>query len=263
MALKEMNLPRFPLLTNEEMVGLLTRANQGDQDARERLINCNLRLVFNLVQRFENRGYDLEDLFQIGTIGLIKAIDKFDLTYNVRFSTYAVPMIVGEIRRFLRDDSPIRISRALKETAFKVQRMKEELTRDLGREPSINEVAVALALPREDIVAAMEAAQSMGSIHDTLYQEDGDPIYLLDQLGSEDNQGLVDHLALDEVLKQLPDKYRRIILLRFFQDKTQTEVASMVGLSQVQVSRLERQALQRLKELLDVQAETEEARHSG
>ncbi|MBE3572584.1 MAG: RNA polymerase sporulation sigma factor SigF [Moorella humiferrea] len=252
MRLSEMNLPRFPLLSEAETEELLRRAKAGDKEARERLINCNLKLVFSLVQRFENRNYDLEDLFQIGTIGLIKAIDKFDLNYQVRFSTYAVPMILGEIRRFLRDDSAVKVSRSLKETAFKVNRAREEMAKKLGREPSISEIAENLDLSREEIVAAMEAVQMPGSIHDTIYQDDGDPIYVLDQLAAEerDEPAWLDKIALKEVLKKLPEKHRRVLVMRFFQDKTQAEVAARMGLSQVQISRIERQALQKIREML-------------
>lgn len=252
--LSEMNLPRFPLLEDEEAIILLNEAQKGNQEARERLINCNLRLVFNLVQRFANRGYEIEDLFQIGTIGLIKAIDKFDTSYQVKFSTYAVPMIVGEIRRFLRDDNPIKVSRSLKEIAYKVNRCREDLTKELGREPQISEIAEVLDINIEDIVTALEAVQAPTSINETLYQDDGDPIYILDQLTKEDNNvepQWFDKLALKEVLGKLPNKEKEVLLLRFFHDKTQTEVAKTVGLSQVQVSRIERQALKHLKQLLD------------
>jgi RNA polymerase sporulation-specific sigma factor len=251
--LSEMNLPRFPLLSDGEMVELLAKAQKGDLEARERLVNCNLRLVFNLVQRFANRGYEIEDLFQIGTIGLIKAIDKFDTTYNVKFSTYAVPMIVGEIRRFLRDDNPIKVSRSLKETAYKVSRCRDSLTKELGRDPKISEIAEILDIGIEEIVAALEAVQTPTSIHETLYQDDGDPIYVLDQLtkDTEEESPWFDKLALKEVLNKLPAKEKEVLLLRFFQDKTQTEVAEAVGLSQVQVSRIERQALRRIKNLLN------------
>ncbi|KUO50658.1 MAG: RNA polymerase sigma-G factor [Desulfitibacter sp. BRH_c19] len=250
--LSEMNLPRFPLLSDKEMQELLKKTKEGDGEARERLINCNLKLVFNLVQRFENRGHDLEDLFQIGTIGLMKSIDKFDLNYQVKFSTYAVPMILGEIRRFLRDDSSIKISRSLKETAFKAYRMKEELIKELGREPTLIELSEKLDIPKEDIITALDAVQSTTSIHDTLYQDEGDPILVVDQLSdskvSED--AWFDKIIVKEVLKHLPQKHKQIILLRFFHDKTQMEVADIVGLSQVQVSRIERQALKNIKNIL-------------
>lgn len=249
--LSEMNLPRFPLLPDEEMVDLLKKAQSGNSEAREKLINCNLRLVFNLVQRFSNRGYELEDLFQIGTIGLIKAIDKFNLEYNVKFSTYAVPMIIGEIRRFLRDDNPVKVSRSLKENAYKINKARDSLTKELGREPTLNEISEKLGISREEIITSMEAVQSPASIHDTLYQDDGDPIYIIDQLSSEKEDGSwFDRIAMKEILSKLTEKEREIILMRFYQDKTQTEVAEMVGLSQVQVSRIERQALKRFRSLM-------------
>ncbi len=252
--LTEMNLPRFPLLSDEEMKDLLARAQKGDAKARERLINCNLKLVFNLVKRFHNRGHELEDLFQIGCIGLMKAIDKFDLNYNVRFSTYAVPMIVGEIRRFLRDDSPVKISRSLKETAYKVQQGRESLMLKMGREPTVNEIASEIGISREDVVEAMEAAQTPTSIYETLHQDDGDPIYLLDQLSEKEEGSMfprLDSIAVKQLLKQLPDRDRMILLWRFFADKTQGEIASKLGLSQVQVSRLERQALKKLRDMME------------
>ncbi|MDW7673036.1 MAG: RNA polymerase sporulation sigma factor SigF [Bacillota bacterium] len=253
--LSEMNLPRFPLLSDQEMTSLLKQAKLGDELAREKLINCNLKLVFNLVQRFENRGYELEDLFQIGTIGLMKAIDKFDLSYNVKFSTYAVPMIIGEIRRFLRDDNPVKVSRSLKETAYKVHKTKEQLINELGREPSIPEIAAKVGIPIEDLVAALEAVQNPTSIHETLYQDDGDPIYLLDQLSDENEiePSWLENLALKEVIGKLTPKEQEVILLRFFQDKTQMEVAEIIGLSQVQVSRIERQALKNIRQLFSYQ----------
>lgn len=251
--LTEMNLPRFPLLSDEEMKELLARAQKGDAKARERLINCNLKLVFNLVKRFHNRGYELEDLFQIGCIGLMKAIDKFDLGFNVRFSTYAVPMIVGEIRRFLRDDNPVKVSRSIKETAYKVQQGRDSLTAKIGREPTVNEIAAELGIPREEVVTALEALQPPASIYETLHQDDGDPIYLLDQLSEDDGAMAprLDNIAVKEVLKQLPDRDRLILLWRFFADKTQGEIAARLGLSQVQVSRLERQALKKLRDMME------------
>lgn len=257
----DMNIPKCPLLPEDETRPLIIAAQGGDIDARDKLVNSNLRLVLNLIQRFFNRGYEPEDLFQIGTIGLIKAIDKFDLTYDVRFSTYAVPMILGEIRRFLRDDNPVKVSRSVKEIATKANHMRERLTRELGREPALNEISQALAIPREEIVNAMEASQMPSSIFDTLYQDDGDPIYVLDQLASEKSDGdpgWFDQLALREVIRKLEPRERIIIIMRFFQDKTQTQIAEYLGLSQVQVSRLERQTLKKIKSLLDYQEKAKE-----
>jgi len=248
--LVEMNLPRFPLLKDKEMKELLKKAKAGEVYARDKLVNCNLKLVFNIVKRFQNRGYELEDLFQIGCIGLMKSIDKFDLSYDVKFSTYAVPMIVGEIRRFLRDDSPVKVSRSLKETAYKIQQVRSLLTTRLGREPSVGEVGAELGLSREEVVNALEATQTPTSIYETLHQDDGDPIYLLDQLKGEENEDALESISIRELLDNLPERDRYIINLRFFEDKTQSEIARRLGLSQVQVSRLERQALKKLKELM-------------
>lgn len=249
--LQDMNLPRFPLLKDEEMKNLITRAQAGDQYARDWLVNCNLKLVFSLVQRFYNRGYELEDLFQIGTIGLMKAIDKFDLNYQVKFSTYAVPMIVGEIKRFLRDDNPVKVSRSLKEAAYRIQMMREQLMGRLGREPTIGEIADSLGCTREEVVTALEAAQSPTSIYETLHHDDGDPIYILDQLRGEDDgdSPWLDQLAIKELLMKLSERDRQIIRWRFFEDLTQSEVANRLNISQVQVSRLERQALKKLRQL--------------
>ncbi len=249
--LSEMNLPRFPLLPNDEVQALLVQAKAGDEAARERIIHCNLRLVFNLIQRFSNRGYEQEDLFQIGVIGLIKAIDKFDPSYAVRFSTYAVPMIIGEIRRFLRDDGPIKISRSLKETGIRIRYAQEQLTKELGREPKLSEVAEKLELTPEQLTEALEATQYMTSIHEELYQDDGDAIYVIDQLADrEEDSKFLDHMALEEVLERLPEREKNILYLRFYRDQTQTEVAKRIGISQVQVSRLERSALKKVREML-------------
>lgn len=250
--LSEMNLPRFPLLSGEEMRSLLYRVKDGDEEAREILVNHNLKLVFNLVQRFANRGYELEDLFQIGTIGLIKAIDKFDLSYDVKFSTYAVPLIIGEIRRFLRDDSPVKVSRSLKETVNKVHRNREELTLKLGHEPSIQEIAEHTGLTCEEIVTALEAAQTPTSIFDTIFQDDGDPIFAIDAIAgeTEENSTWFDRMALKDILKRLPEREKKVLLLRFFEDKTQAEVAAVMDISQVQVSRIERQALKNIRSMV-------------
>lgn len=247
-----MHLPRYPLLSEAETNDLLNRSRQGDVIARERLINCNLRLVFNMVQRFQNRGYELEDLFQIGTIGLMKAIDKFDPTFAVKFSTYAVPMIIGEIRRFIRDDNPVKVSRSYKEIAIKVYRAKESMAKEIGREPTLSELSKSLGVDVEDIVTSLEAVQIPASIHDTVFQDEGDPIYVLDQLASESELDDIwfDKMNIKDVMRRMPLKLRKILVLRFFEDRTQVEVAERLGISQVQVSRLERQAINLLRRLL-------------
>ncbi|MDD2234754.1 MAG: RNA polymerase sporulation sigma factor SigF [Desulfitobacteriaceae bacterium] len=252
--LTEMNLPRFPLLPDKEIKELLHKAQEGDAAAREKLINCNLKLIFNLVQRFSHRGYEIEDLFQIGTIGLIKAIDKFDFSFDVKFSTYAVPMIIGEIRRFLRDDHPIKVPRSYKEMIYKINRSREHLTAVLGHEPTIGEIAADIGVNREDIVTAIEAMQSPTSIHDTLYQDDSDPIFVLDQLHLEKDPepAWFEKIALKEVFEKLPDREKRVLLMRFYEDKTQSEIARLLNLSQVQISRIERSALHHIREFLKV-----------
>ena len=249
--LTEMNLPRFPRLSDDEVQLLIKEAQEGNNEARERMIHCNLRLVFHLIQRFANRGYELEDLFQIGTIGLMKAIDKFNTDYGVQFSTYAVPMIVGEIRRFLRDDGPIKISRSLKETGIRVRSVQDELARELGREPRLSEVAERMELTPELVTEALEATRYLTSIHEEIYQDDGDAIYVIDQLANkEEDSRFLEYIALDEVLSRLPERERTILYLRFYRDKTQMEVAEEIGISQVQVSRLERKAIAMARELL-------------
>ncbi|MCL1917574.1 MAG: RNA polymerase sporulation sigma factor SigF [Peptococcaceae bacterium] len=250
--LSEMNLPHFPLLNEQDTLDYLHRAQQGDMPAREYLINCNLKLIFNLVQRFANRGYELEDLFQIGTIGLIKAIDKFDFSYNVKFSTYAVPMIIGEIRRFLRDDHPVKVPRSYKELIYKINRTRETLQNTLSREPTIGELAEEMGLQPEEIVVAMEAVQMPSSIYDTFFQDDSDPIYVIDQLPDDrgDIPAWFEKIALQELIDRLPDREKQVLIQRFFEDKTQSEIAKLLGLSQVQISRIERAALQRIRTFL-------------
>lgn len=250
--LPEMNLPRFPLLSDQEMRFLIQKTKKGDKEAREKLINCNLKLVFNLVKRFQNRGYELEDLFQVGCIGLIKAIDKFDLNFDVKFSTYAVPMIIGEIRRFLRDDSLLKVSRSLKENAYKIQKEREHLLARMGREPSIGEIALELGISREEVVTALEAIQAPASLYEILREDENEPIFLIDQLPKEKEErlSLIEKIHLKELLAKLPERDRRILTWRFFEDKTQAEIAARLELSQVQISRLERQALNKIKGLM-------------
>lgn len=236
-------------LSNDEVRELILRSQQGDQEARDYLVEKNVRLVWSVVQRFINRGYDPDDLFQIGSIGLLKAIDKFDLSYDVRFSTYAVPMIIGEIQRFIRDDGTIKVSRTLKELGNKVKRKKEELTKQLKRSPTISEIAAALDVAPEEIIQAQEAVRNPHSIHEIVYENGGEPITLLDQIADEDRYWF-DKLSLEEAINSLTERERLIVYLRYYKDQTQTEVARRLGISQVQVSRLEKKILQEMKELM-------------
>ena len=233
---------------------LIGKAQSGDKAARDELVEANLRLVRSLVSRFSSTSFDPEDLYQLGCTGLLKAVDRFDLSYEVRFSTYAVPLILGEIRRHLRDDGPLRVSRGLKQLAQLARKAQEKLSGDLGREPTVAEIAAALGVTPEEVVEALDGARAPASIHQTVHEGDGDPIYLLDQLsaGGEAREGQwVDHVALRESLCQLEPREQTVILLRFFRDKTQTEVAEILGCSQVQVSRLERRAIEHIRQFMD------------
>ena len=234
-------------LEDAEVKRLIALSQSGDNLARDTLVQCNIRLVWSVVQRFMNRGYEPEDLFQIGCIGLLKSIDKFDLSYDVKFSTYAVPMIIGEIQRFLRDDGTLKVSRSMKELANKVRKMSDELSKTLGRLPSVQEVAEALGVTTEDIVFAQEANRPLTSIHETVFENDGDPITLMDQIADGSESRWFDKLALNEAIETLGDRERLIVYLRYFRDQTQSEVASRLGISQVQVSRLEKKILQTIK----------------
>lgn len=238
-------------LRDEEVKAYLRLSQSGDQNAKDILVERNVRLVWSVVQRFMNRGYDPDDLFQIGCIGLLKSIDKFDLSYDVRFSTYAVPMIIGEIQRFLRDDGSVKVSRSLKETGNKIRRKKDELTKMLGRSPTISEIAEALDISVEDVVHAQEAAKTPHSIHETVYENDGDPITLLDQISDQETNWF-DKIALQEVIRDLDERERLIVYLRYYQDQTQAEVARRLGISQVQVSRLEKKILGWMKNQIEI-----------
>lgn len=240
------------MLGDEELRKLILKAQAGDQWAKEHILENNLNLVRSIVHRFTNRGYEWDDLFQIGCIGLIKAIDRFDLSFSVKFSTYAVPMIIGEIRRFMRDDNPIKVSRPVKELAYKVHKTQEKLHGTLGREPTIIEISKELALAPQEIVAALEAIQPPASLYEHAFHDSGDQVLLLDQIKCNDGQdnAYFEKLALKEVLSRLPVKERTVIELRFFEDKTQSEIAQIIGLSQVQVSRIEKAALKFIKEFL-------------
>ncbi|MCK8486257.1 MULTISPECIES: RNA polymerase sporulation sigma factor SigF [Paenibacillus] len=235
-------------LDDTEVKRLIALSQSGDNAARDRLVNCNIRLVWSVVQRFMNRGYEPEDLFQIGCIGLLKSVDKFDLSYDVKFSTYAVPMIIGEIQRFLRDDGTLKVSRSLKEMANKVRKKKDELSKLLGRLPTVKEVAEELGVTPEDVVFAQEANKPPASIHETVFENDGDPITLMDQIADESQERWFDKLALHEAIGGLTDRERLIVYLRYYRDQTQSEVATRLGISQVQVSRLEKKILQSIRD---------------
>ena len=235
----------------EKTVELIKRAQAGDKVARDQLVEGNIGLVWSIVKRFKNRGHELEDLFQIGSIGLIKSIDKFDLSYDVRFSTYAVPMIMGEIKRFLRDDGMIKVSRSLKEIAQKARIEKEKMTKDRGREPTIQELADIMDVPVEDLVMALEAGADVESLYSTIHQGDGNPIFLIDKLEQkiDEENTMIDMIALRQMIEKLEPKEREIIFMRYFKDKTQSEIAKMIGISQVQVSRIEKRILIQMREM--------------
>ena len=236
------------VMKEKEKEELLLKIKQGDKLAREKLISGNLRLVLSVIQRFTNRGENMDDLFQVGCIGLIKSIDNFDISHGVRFSTYAVPMIIGEIRRYLRDNNAIRVSRSIKDTAYKTMQVKEKLMERLMREPTVTELAEELQLPREEVVFALESVVEPMSLYEPMYNDGGDTIYVLDQLGDKnDDQNWLDEIALKEAIKSLNTREKRILSLRFMQGKTQMEVSNEIGISQAQVSRLEKSALERIK----------------
>lgn len=234
-----------------ETAVLIRRAQAGEKEAREVLIENNLGLVHHIVKRFLGRGYETEDLFQIGVIGLMKAVDKFNVSFEVKFSTYAVPLIAGEIKRFIRDDGMVKVSRTLKENGVRVKYAIERLNGRLGREPTMEEVAVEAALTVEEVVLAMEANTQVESIYKSVYQNDGNEIYMVDQLADEradEQENVLNHLVVKQLLLELSEKEQQLIILRYYQDKTQTEVAKMLGISQVQVSRLEKKILLSMRE---------------
>ena len=235
----------------DETRELLRLTKEGDEDAREKIVVNNMGLIWSVVKRFTNRGYDPEDLFQIGSIGLLKAVDKFDLSYDVKFSTYAVPMITGEIKRFLRDDGMIKVSRSLKELYLRALRMQEQLQSSQTQEVSIAQLAQALEVPVEELIEAMEAGRSVESLSQSVYQNgEGNEITVEEQLGIEEEDLIVNRIFLQDALKTLAPRERQIISLRYFSDKTQTEIAKKLGISQVQVSRIEKRVLKQLRNTL-------------
>ncbi|MFO7262834.1 MAG: sporulation sigma factor SigG [Bacillaceae bacterium G1] len=240
---------KLPVLSNEEMRELFRQYQDGDWTARQKLVNGNLRLVLSVIQRFNNRGEYVDDLFQVGCIGLMKAIDNFDLSQNVKFSTYAVPMIIGEIRRYLRDNNPIRVSRSLRDIAYRALQVRDELTNQYSREPTVHEISEKLGLPNEDVVFALDAIQDPVSLFEPIYHDGGDPIYIMDQISDERQRDAqwVDHIALREAMKKLNAREKLILSMRFFEGKTQVEVAEEIGISQAQVSRLEKAAIQQMQ----------------
>jgi RNA polymerase sporulation-specific sigma factor len=243
------NTSELPILSSKRMRELLVKLSKGDTAAREDLVQGNLRLVLSVIQRFNNRGEYVDDLFQVGCIGLMKAIDNFDLSQNVKFSTYAVPMIIGEIRRYLRDNNPIRVSRSLRDTAYKALQVRDSLVNKHSKEPTIGEIAEALNMSREEIVYALDAIQEPISLFEPIYHDGGDPIFVMDQISDEKNEDGIwlEGISIREALDKLSDRERMILTYRFFEGKTQMEVADEIGISQAQVSRLEKAALKNMR----------------
>ena len=243
------NTARLPVLKAAETRSLLEKTRAGDRDAREKLISGNLRLVLSVVQKFANRGENMDDLFQVGVIGLIKAVDCFDLSQNVQFSTYGVPMIAGELRRFLRDHSAVRVSRSMRDTAYRVLKAKEKLTARDGREPTVEQIAKELDIPRTDVVFAMEAICDPVSLYEPVFSDVGESACVMDQIGDTKNtdEHWLEQIALEEAMRRLTPREKRILALRFYDGRTQMEVARAVGISQAQVSRLEKNAISQIK----------------
>ena len=242
------NTAKLQTLKNDEMRELLDRSHHGDKDARDKLICGNLRLVLSVIQRFTSRGENPDDLFQVGCIGLIKAIDNFDPSHEVMFSTYGVPMISGEVKRFLRDNNAVRVSRSMRDTAYRAMQIKEQLTNENGKEPNITEIAKRMELPPEDIVIALESIVEPVSLYEPVFSDGGDTIYIMDQVkGGTTDGDWMEEIAMREAIRDLTDRERKILSMRFIDGKTQTEVAGEIGISQAQVSRLEKGAMSRIK----------------
>ena len=246
------NTANIKILKNEEMQALFKRLNEGDKSAKDILVNGNLKLVLAILRKYNNRTDNMDDLFQVGCIGLIKAIDNFDLSQNVQFSTYAVPMILGEIKRYLRDNNSIRVSRSMRDTAYKAIYTKEKLTKLRQKEPTINEIASEIGVPKEDIVLALEAVQTPVSLYEPVYNDGGDTLYVLDQVSDKKDceENWVSRISLKEAVEKLSPREKRIITMRFFECKTQMETAAEIGISQAQVSRLEKMALKSMRNFL-------------
>ena len=245
------NTAKLPLLSGKEKKELLIRIKEGDKGARDEFINGNLRLVLSVIQRFGGRGENADDLFQVGCVGLMKAIDNFDLTLNVQFSTYAVPMIIGEIRRYLRDNNPIRVSRSVRDLAYKVIQYKDRILKETQREPTIEEIAKALEVEKEEIVFSLDAIQDPLSLQEPVYNDGADSIYVMDQVKDNKNTDELwaENITISEAMKKLNDREKLIVSKRFFDGRTQMEVADEIGISQAQVSRLEKSAIERIKKL--------------
>lgn len=235
---------------DEEILNLIKLAQKGDKEATQTIIEQNTGLIWSVVKKFTNRGYDSDDLFQLGSIGLLKCIKKFDTNFNVKFSTYAVPMIMGEIKRFIRDDGIIKVSRNLKEIATKAKYMKDSLIKQNNNEPTINELAAALHIPTEDLIMALDADKEVESIYSTLYQSDGKDVYLIDKISNKNYNGdfLIDNIVIKQIIDDLDIREQQIIRLRYFEDKTQSQVAKEIGVSQVQISRIEKKIIAKIRE---------------
>lgn len=248
------NTAKLPVIPNKKMRELLAKTQEGDDRARDEMVQGNLRLVLSVIQRFNNRGEYVDDLFQVGCIGLMKAIDNFDLSQNVKFSTYAVPMIIGEIRRYLRDNNPIRVSRSLRDIAYKALQTRDTLANRHSKEPSISQIAEELQIPREEIVFALDAIQEPISLFEPIYNDGGDPIFVLDQISDDKNteRHLIEGVSIKEGMTHLGDRERLILTMRFYEGRTQMEVADEIGISQAQVSRLEKAALKHLKKYMAI-----------
>jgi len=248
-----LNTSKLPVLDSEEKAVLLEKIKNGDMEAREEFITGNLRLVLSVVQRFSGRGENIDDLFQVGCVGLIKSIDNFDTSLNVQFSTYAVPMIIGEIRRYLRDNNPIRVSRSIRDLAYKVLQLKEAKVKENQKEPTIDEIAKDLNVAREDIVFALDAIQEPMSLQEPVYNDGADSLYLMDQVQDSKNtdESWTNNLSISQAMLKLNEREKTIVAKRFFNGRTQMEVADELGISQAQVSRLEKSAIEHIKRLYD------------